>query len=397
MGLFLHIAPDATFIDDAISFYNELGGKHRWLSIKETDSDSNATNFLYIKNPNVEPICYSALFELVSSGSYDAIIFHFLSTVLYPVVLKVPQDKKVIWSSWGADIYYGSGYFSPLIRIDLYKRKTAKEFFSDKERSFGKQIKRRIKDIIDPNRVKERNSQFRLIEKEKEQCTILQQKAISRIDLCSTVIETEYDALKSLPFFRAHYYPFRYVHKADDQTGVLHYNGDSILVGNSRDPSNNHLDILRQLTKIGIKNRIILPLSYGDPKTLDILNKEYGRDNRIVFLTDFISRQDYYKIVQQCKVAFFGHIRQQALGNINQCLKQGSKVFLYESSLVYHYYRDKGFNIFTIEKDLTIGNLEKPLSEIEISNNRKLLNDLWSYDGIMMKTREVLTSNGLIL
>ena len=53
MSVFLHIAPDDKFIDDAILFYSEVGGEHRWVCIKEKRDD----RFVYIKNFLVERVC----------------------------------------------------------------------------------------------------------------------------------------------------------------------------------------------------------------------------------------------------------------------------------------------------------------------------------------------------
>lgn len=391
MSVFLHIVPDDKFIDDAILFYDEIGGVHRWVCMQEEGADC----FNYIKNSLVERVCFSFLKTIISDGSYDVVVIHFLLTELYSIIKDIPLNKTVIWCSWGGDIYGTFRYLKPLIQVNLYKKLTSKVFVNSI--TWKTKVKRTVKDILNPGRAIERYRKKQQIGCEVKQYSLLQQQAISRIDLCSTVIETEYLELKHLSFFKANFFPFKYVYKNDSTAQSVLFNDDCILVGNSRDPSNNHLDVLHHLNKAGISNTIILPLSYGEPKTLEVLREKYGTRNTIVFLTDYLSRQDYFKIIQHCKVAVFGHIRQQALGNINQCLLQGSKVFFFKDSIVYKFYKIQGVKVFSIEHDLNINNINSVLSDDEIERNRVIINELWSYDKVKQRVIESLISNGIDL
>lgn len=377
MASFLHVVPDDKFIDDAIVFFSELGANHRWLSLR---NGKNA--FAYIKSNKVEPVSSTEMEREVSSGEYDIIVFHSLYSFLYPLVLKVPIGKTVIWNSWGADIYYGIDGFPPLVKLDLYKPLTKKHLI-DERVPLEKKTKRILKDAIYPSRIENRRNH-------EKQCVALQHRAISRIDLCATVLKTEYDELKKVPVFKAVYYPFKYVCKEQENDQRL-FDGNSILVGNSRDPSNNHLDILNTLDKKGVYNKRILPLSYGLKKTVDVLTEKYGRDEKVELLTEYLDRSVYWEKVRSCKVAVFGHIRQQALGNINQCLLQGSKVFLYKDSMVFKFYKEAGAQVFSIEDDLCQQNIDKQLSTEDVDRNRAVVLDLWSYKKVIDQVKESLS------
>ena len=64
-----------------------------------------------------------------------------------------------------------------------------------------------------------------------------------------------------------------------------------------------------------------MPLSYGDEKYRDWLRKQIN-DNDVVQLFDFMPKNEYFEIVNNCSYALFGSIRQQAIGNINYAIKK---------------------------------------------------------------------------
>ena len=50
-----------------------------------------------------------------------------------------------------------------------------------------------------------------------------------------------------------------------DSKNNLHENSNNILIGNSADPSNNHIDIFEKIKNFNFKNKkIIVPLSYPE-------------------------------------------------------------------------------------------------------------------------------------
>jgi hypothetical protein len=182
--------------------------------------------------------------------------------------------------------------------------------------------------------------------------------------------------------FQARFFFYRYLSNRIKENEVI--TGNNILVGNSAAITNNHLDILKLLEKhkISYNSNIIIPLSYaGDNTFKQFLLKKIKKSNQtnIKFLTDFISIDKYCNILNTCQYAIFGHIRQQAMGNIYRCLYQGSKVFLYEESVAYKYLKEQGYVIYAIE-DINNYELNTPLSENEKHHNRKLYLNEANYD-----------------
>lgn len=105
----------------------------------------------------------------------------------------------------------------------------------------------------------------------------------------------------------------------------------NIQVGNSADPSNNHIEALQKLLQHKDKDiKIHVPLSYG--------NQEYARTvirqgsewfgEKFIPLTEFMPFDKYLELLSRIDIAVFNHKRQQAMGNTITLLGLGKKVFL---------------------------------------------------------------------
>ncbi|MFC6669723.1 TDP-N-acetylfucosamine:lipid II N-acetylfucosaminyltransferase [Marinobacterium aestuariivivens] len=102
----------------------------------------------------------------------------------------------------------------------------------------------------------------------------------------------------------------------------------TVMVGNSADPSNNHKEILYQLTRLKDQEfKVVCPLSYGDAQYAEEITA-IGRclfGERFIPLRDFIPYQDYVKVLSEIDIAVFAHRRQQGMGNIITLLGLGKK------------------------------------------------------------------------
>lgn len=140
------------------------------------------------------------------------------------------------------------------------------------------------------------------------------------------------------------------------QTDENESNTTIFQVGNSADPSNNHIDILRKLIPYKEKNiKIMVPLSYGNEehrnKIIKFGNKKFG--NKFNPLIKFYELKDYLKILNKVDIAIFNHERQQGLGNMTTLLRLGKKVYLRNDVSSWDYFQDIGakvYNTLEIEK-----------------------------------------------
>jgi len=120
-------------------------------------------------------------------------------------------------------------------------------------------------------------------------------------------------------------------------------------VGNSADPSNNHIDVLKLLIPYKDKKiKIIVPLSYGDEKhKKKVIN--FGREkfgDKFEPITKFYKLKDYLKILNEVDVAIFNHERQQGLGNMSKLLRLGKKVYLRSDISSWNYFHNIGAKVY---------------------------------------------------
>ncbi len=381
----LHILHDDKFIDGAIDIFNSTSSCNTYVSIDDAPPfsyiNTHASNILIVER--------SEILQFIIDGNYNLIAFHTLTRDKYDLVLEIPNDIKILWLAWGYDIYEPWELMPAILPIKLYKELTKKyvDLYSKNTDSILKKIKRVIKSTIFTKRTKE-------VYREKEERVnseiVLQKKVLSRIDYVSTVLPSEYQLLHRISEFKAEYFPFQYVNNEMDWEPMWNdSNTDYILVGNSASKTNNHLDILNILQKRKITNKCIIPFSYDCNSDSRYMNSLLSFNKLDIHIQQaYMSYEKYVSLVNLCKVAIFGHIRQQAIGNVILCMLQGKKIFFYEDSVAYKFFKDGGYVIFSIEDDLYLGNVTKPLSNEERLLNVTRIMEQFGYQNVINRLDE---------
>jgi hypothetical protein len=161
-----------------------------------------------------------------------------------------------------------------------------------------------------------------------------------------------------------------------------------VLVGNSSDPSNNHLSIFNQLSKLPDKDfKIICPLSYGDSdyrKKVVAAGREIFGD-RFMAIMDFLPREDYLQILSGVDIAIFGFRRQQAMGNIIALLGMSKMVVMNKDTAQARMLQDRGFRIFGLEE--AWNQLGKPDDSLQV--NARLAREVFSLESLLRGLRRV--------
>ena len=99
-------------------------------------------------------------------------------------------------------------------------------------------------------------------------------------------------------------------------------------------------------------------------------------NDKSIWLDTFLPRDEYKALLSSITHAIFGHIRQQALGNIYLCLRRSVKIYLYKDSLIYKQLKEWGYIVYTIDEDLTEESLKTVLQEEMAFHNYTLINKL---------------------
>jgi len=163
-----------------------------------------------------------------------------------------------------------------------------------------------------------------------------------------------------------------------------------ILVGNSADPSNNHLEIFSRLESFKDENiKLITPLSYGDEKYAKIISKE-GKEifgNKFIPINSFIPPDEYLSLLSSVDIGLFAHKRQQAMGNITTLLGMGKKVYMRNDISSWGLFKTMGVNVYDInEFDI------KQLSETEKSVNIEKIKAYFSEDELIKQWHEIVAT-----
>ena len=382
---FLHLVLDEKFIDGICDVIDKVAvGEHEFAYFNQFHQPIRYLSEKCQKKVEIHT-SRKSFRKRILACNYDILFIHSLKAVDLKILPMLPPAVKVWWSSWGYDIYSNSGMWKrthDLIPCQFYAPRTIQIIKSQvwtPKSVINKIISVLAFLIFAPER-------FFLSQKEFE-------KAIARIDYCSTVLQPEFVELKKNSFLKAKYLTWVVSSSQNPYEEDVADNSDNhhnILVGNAAARSMNHSDVFHMLKgKLSEDRKIIVPLSYGDAGYAKIIEKE-GREiwhDNFVALKTFLPMNEYLKILKTCSCAIFYSFRQQAMGNINLMLYLGCKVFLPVDSCAFQFYRNMGIKIFSLE-DITEKMLNTQLSEEDKRMNRILIRNNRGMDFTVKKFRE---------
>lgn len=155
----------------------------------------------------------------------------------------------------------------------------------------------------------------------------------------------------------------------------------NVMIGNSGDPTNNHLQMIDLLACFRHENmKVVCPLAYGGTDEYRQLvisegNRTFG--NNFIPWLDMKDRQAYAGQLADVDVALMNHKRQQGLGNILALLYLGKKVFVRSDTSSYSFLRNNGCLVYGTESIRGMNfeefRREIPEKKVIISNVKKIL------------------------
>lgn len=377
----IHFIVDDKFINgmiDVLDEMKEFENRFYILSKKE--------KFEYITSERVQRISETDVTRIIKDSSKcDIIVIHGLLSLSYQYIREIDERIKVVWLSWGYDIYTNNTYpHTPLLPIKN-QIKSGTLNFTNKLIYYSKWF---VKEYV-----------MRILRKEKTTRSNFI-PAISRIDYFSGVYPAEYDLIKANnPFFKAKPITFHYLslgtktrYRKEDVDKIVPLKGRNIQVGHNAAIYGNHRNTFYMLKDMNLDGRkIITPLSYPAyfgyrPYVSSVCKSGYSlfKDNFIP-MKKFVPIKEYREYMSSISVAIFNFDRQAAAGNIIMNLWNGTMVFLPEKSIGYKHFKSLGFHIYTIEHDLTQEKIDMGLTEQQIIVNRQILSQTNTY--------EILTEN----
>lgn len=156
-------------------------------------------------------------------------------------------------------------------------------------------------------------------------------------------IQNHYETSSVYTYF---FYNFNPVPSENSSQAITPGKPVTVLLGNSDTVTNNHLEMLDVLAKFKSDNiKLIIPLSYGNKWYGDLVERKaikiFGKD-KVMALRTFMTRDDYYKVLDQVDIAVMNHYRTQAAGNTLALFYRGKKVYIHEISSTYQLLNNNG-------------------------------------------------------
>lgn len=348
--------------------------------------------FKYVKSEKVKRLDSSNKTKLdhfineINADVKNVLLLHSLSNEHLRILSRLDSSITKVWFVWGFDLY---GNW-PIYRKKILTKRTREltgiktSFFYNllvnpigftliKSRAiFPKKYRAKLENVF--------NFSF--------------YQNIKRIDYVTTVVPNEYELVKRInPKIK--YLPFNYV----SVEGLMSKNEEikdavskNILIGNSADPANNHIDIFEKLSTLNLEGRrIYVPLSYGGNQDYisEIIKRGYELlPDSFEPMIDFLTLEEYNKILSSCGIFIFNHIRQQALGNIIYAGYSGARIFLNKKSPVYEFLRSQNIDLFNVDqlsnKSLT--------SNFDSINNTESFFKLYSEHTVLDRVNELIST-----
>lgn len=355
--IILHIFTDEKFFDATSTFFDSLNDVENLYYFYSDKAEFSS--FKYIKMNNKVKIfsSFNEYKKILSSSDIDIIYLQSLPIKFYRFIRYINPKTIVIWWCFGFEIYYPLRLLPPLIRINLYKPLTLQYIQTQAKHSYLKIIARFI---------------YRVLFYPWDY--ICRRRILKRIDYFSPVLPIEYKMMTKIPYFKAKPFMINGGPGLFEDIGFSYFSyAQNILIGNSLTYTNNHLDIFEKIRYYRLANQqYIIPINYGNDYDANIKAFKVMSglpDNSVIWIENFMSFDKYRVMLSTVSHAIFGHMRQQAMGNISKCLENGAKIFLYKDSLIYKQLIDFGYVVYTIEEDLCEEALKKPLSREDALNN----------------------------
>ncbi|MDV5390970.1 TDP-N-acetylfucosamine:lipid II N-acetylfucosaminyltransferase [Shewanella xiamenensis] len=385
----VHIAADEKFIETAVDIF-ELAYPEQntfyittpkpWSFIKDKKIYHQLSKKKWLQ------LLFTQREEL---KAYDVVIFHSLpSFYLIPMVL---LKQNYVWLGWGYD-YYSRPFDTDLLGESLILPKTSAQI----KKQNGKKATTSLFGIL--SRIM-KSFVKRLVDSK-----FFYNLAMKNLKVFSPVLPQEYDLVK-------HKYGLGQVTKYSPWNyGILERHiiknmqlgeinsANSILLGNSATPTNNHFEALDTIVKSTTERTIYVPLSYGDMEYAKLV-KDYINNNQKLarccqVLDTFMPLADYNAIINNCGFVIMNHVRQQALGNIVAMMYRGSKIFLREESVLYKYFKSMSAYVYSVQElEVNPSLLHSHLDTYEIEHNRLILKSVWSEKVILQRTKDLVASS----
>ncbi len=282
-------------------------------------------------------------------SEFDMVVFANLTHYSRKILMRLPKNIKVVW--W----FFGHEFYSTRLDLTL-SEKSIKAVGND----YVIRKKKTFNDYISFLRFRLRQiKSFYTYSK--------------KIDAIIMISKEEYSFVKKHLVFLPKLLTSPLSHHQPESFDY-HIKENYIILGNSRNMNNNHLDIIDFIknhtnpNKYGIK----MFLNYGHEKSYwkILLNKISGIPH-IEPITEFKNPAEFKQIYHKANALVINSYRQMALGNIFTAIRNNCKIYLNDKNVIKKWLINEGLFIFSIEdfkKDYENNNLVLTFEQAKHNN-----------------------------
>ncbi|MDP2423648.1 MAG: TDP-N-acetylfucosamine:lipid II N-acetylfucosaminyltransferase [Bacteroidales bacterium] len=147
----------------------------------------------------------------------------------------------------------------------------------------------------------------------------------------------------------------------------------NIMIGNSGDPSNRHIEMIAMLAHFSNEAITIqCPLSYGGTPAYKLHVMEFGQSifgDKFQPILNLVDAEAYSRVLGRIDIALMNHKRQQGLGNIMSLLYLGKKVYLRSDTTSFYFFSRNNCLVFDISKVPTMAfeQFSEPISDSQLN------------------------------
>lgn len=381
----IHICRDDICVDSGITMLEQaLGFTQDLYVILDTKDPEIPKRVLEHTHQVVRIACRLDVIKFVQNlPQADLYVFHGLEPLLAAILHRMPKSSQVLWLYMGYEVYKKSLFF---IKQNCTPRTL--QLLGQNSSWIYKERLRWWKHSI----MGYMNAQSFV------RAPITPRdyfKTLQRPQWFGSPLSKDFDYIRQIVQIKAKLFSFSYYgieHTIGSALLESKIQGDSIWLGNSATPENNHADIIDLLAKSDLQNRkIICPLSYGNLKYAQLIH-DYGTTklgSNWNSLLNFMPRMEYNQILITASVMIMNHQRQQAFGSIVTGLWLGAKVFLNEKNTIFKELRSMGVHVYSVQADLLTNPSQafSPLSAEQIAQNRLILTEKLSMAAVLSHIR----------
>ncbi len=348
----IHIIHNDKFIKPFINFIEKNFNKDEHLFVFMDGADEKvfpipeADNILNINNKypgkkNTLKLSHilNPLFE-----DADKVILHslFSDNLIFYLFLHQKYLKKCYWVLWGGD---------------LYSNITAKKTLGN---AFGRYTRSRVIKKLGGVISYIREGDFELVQK---------------------YYATEAECYESF------FYPSNLYEEYDIKS--KEHKTLNIQIGNSANPTNNHIEVFEKLEKYKDQDiKIFVPLSYGGQdnakKVIDAGKQIFG--DKFQPLIEFMPFKDYLELLGKIDIAIFNHNRQQAMGNITTLLGLGKKVYVRSNETPWKMFNKLQIKVYDTALDISIDAIDEDIKK----QNQKRVKAYFSEENLIKDWEQIL-------